>query len=164
MRYLLCTDRSTTVDPRRLWSPIGPPSTTTDTLGQRSLNSFRGKTQQRYHQVQIEYKHIEKEKNIPLLLILDSDTSNLKMRKKYISCVVNLPKSLSMSYITSFLRVYTYIYSHSATVRADVSAGKCKRFPAHLAETPHEGMIWDTDAYKLRGTKPCKQQMFNVHL
>lgn len=39
MRYLPSTDRLTTVDPRRLWSPIGPPSTTTASLGQSSWNS-----------------------------------------------------------------------------------------------------------------------------
>lgn len=46
MWYLPSTDRSTTVEPRRLWSPIGPPSTTTASFGQSSLNSFRSKTQQ----------------------------------------------------------------------------------------------------------------------
>lgn len=42
MLYLPSTDRSTTVDPRRLWSPIGPPSTTTASLGQSSWNSLGG--------------------------------------------------------------------------------------------------------------------------
>lgn len=46
MRYLPSTDRLTTVDPRRLWSPIGPPSTTTASLGHSSWNSFREKTQE----------------------------------------------------------------------------------------------------------------------
>lgn len=41
MRYFPTTDRSTTVDPRRQWSPIGPPSTTTASLGQSSWNSFK---------------------------------------------------------------------------------------------------------------------------
>lgn len=43
MWYLPSADKSTTVDPRRLWSPIGPPSTTTASLGQSSWNSFRRK-------------------------------------------------------------------------------------------------------------------------
>ena len=47
IRYLPSTDRSTTVDPRRFLLPIGPPSTTTASLGQSSWNSFKkGKTRQ----------------------------------------------------------------------------------------------------------------------
>lgn len=41
MRYLPSNDRSTTVEPRRVWPVIGPPSTTTASLGQSSWNSFR---------------------------------------------------------------------------------------------------------------------------
>ena len=39
-RYLPSTDRSTTVDPKRFWSPIGPSSTTNASLGHNSWNSY----------------------------------------------------------------------------------------------------------------------------
>ncbi len=41
IRYLPHTDRSTTVEPKRLLSPIGPPSTTTARLDHKSSNSCR---------------------------------------------------------------------------------------------------------------------------
>lgn len=46
----------------------------------------------------------------------------------------------------------TYMHSHSAALRADVGAGECEWFPAHLTEASHEGMVRDTDAHQLEGT------------
>lgn len=50
IRYLPHTDRSTTVEPKRLLSAIGPPSTTTARLDHKSSNSFRN--QQKKNPVQ----------------------------------------------------------------------------------------------------------------
>lgn len=44
IRYLPGTERSTTVEPSRLWSAIGPPSTTTASFGHSSLNSYKAKS------------------------------------------------------------------------------------------------------------------------
>lgn len=54
---------------------------------------------------------------------------------------------------TRYALLFTYMYSHGAGVRADVGAGKCEWFSAHLAEASHEGMVWDTYAYKLSSTR-----------
>lgn len=48
---------------------------------------------------------------------------------------------------------FTHMCSHSAGVWADVGAGKCEWFSTHLAEASHEGMVWDTYAYKLGRTR-----------
>lgn len=56
------------------------------------------------------------------------------------------------SRISFYLSVLTYMRGHSAGLRADVGAGECKWFSAHLTEVSHEGMIRDTDAHELEST------------
>lgn len=113
MRYLPCTDRSTTVDPRRLWPPTGPPSTTTARFGQSSWNSFSGKTK-----------------------------SEQRLFYQY-------EKAITTNTLFYCHMFRTHMYSHCAGVRADVCAGKCKWLAAHLAQTSHEVVVWDTYTYKL---------------
>ena len=55
----------------------------------------------------------------------------------------------SISLLTSCI-VSTYLYFQSAAVCADVGTGERQWFPTHLAETPHEGVVGDTHANKLR--------------
>lgn len=54
---------------------------------------------------------------------------------------------------------FTYMHSHSAGLRADVGAGECKWFSAHLTEVSHEGMIRDTDAHELESTRTSHQSL-----
>lgn len=55
------------------------------------------------------------------------------------------------------------MYFYCAGLWADVGTGQCEWLPAHLAKAPHEGMVWDTYAYKLRDTRTWKQQMSDIN-
>lgn len=43
------------------------------------------------------------------------------------------------------------MHGHSAGLGADVGAGQCERLLAHLAETPYEGVVRDTNTDELSG-------------
>lgn len=126
MRYLPSSDRSTTVEPRRLWPPIGPPSTTTASLGQSSWNSFRWKI------------------------------------KKWADAILPIWKWAILINILFHRHIFrTHMYSHRACLWADVCTGKCKWLPAHLAQTSHEIVVWDTYTYKLEWKWTCYKVWFD---
>lgn len=77
------TERSTTVEPSRLWSAIGPPSTTTASLGHNSLNSYKAKIIKRH-------KSCTKKKTKTTKKKQTSDTAVLTWTASVLDCVLIL--------------------------------------------------------------------------